>query len=201
MTVNITAGDAQGSRNDETVYQQIPTSAARVIIRALSARLDECEGTFFLADDEDTYDFYGETGWDMNPAAIERLLLDANLSAEEKDAIDQIGQPLIRKVVGLGQLVRINVGNRREEHAATISVDGTCVDEPAMNVCYSNAQHALAAFGQRLPQVTDLFTYKASEILEREDTATGGDRYVTGLLEIARYAVKRFGPSATLRVC
>ncbi|MFC5506089.1 hypothetical protein [Bosea massiliensis] len=201
MTVNITAGDAQGSRNDETVYQHIPTSAARVIIRALSAGLDECEGTFFLADDEDTYDFYGETGWDMNPSAIERVLLDGTLSAEEKTAVDQIGIALIRKVVGLGQLVRINVGNGREQHAATISVDGTCVDEPAMNVCYSNAQHAFAAFGQRLPKVTDLFTYKASEILERENSAADGDRYLTGLLDIARYAVRRFGPNATLRVC
>ena len=44
----------------------------------------------------------------------------------------------------------------------------------------------LLRLAQRLPKVTDLFTYKASEILERENSAADGDRYLTGLLDIAR---------------
>lgn len=200
MTVTISAGDAQGSRKEETLYQQVPTDAARALLRLLDANIGADEGTFFLAEDEDTYAFYGELGSDVAPNAIERLLAGDNLTAEAKSIVDQLGADTIQKLTSLGQLVRINVGNRVEEHVATISTDGTCADEPVMDVCYSSAKHAFRAFGHDLPKVTEVFTYKAGDITARHHIAENGDRYLTRLLGVAQYAVKRFGPNATLLV-
>lgn len=200
MTVTISAGDAQGSRNEETLYQTVPTEAARALLRLLSGRLEPAEGFFFIAEDDDTYEFYGELGSDIAAGAIERVFADETIAAEAKAIVDQIGADLIQRLVSLGQAVRINVGNRMDKHAATISTDGTCADEPTMDVCYSNARHAFRAFGHDLPKVTEVFTYKAGDIIAREDAAVNGDRYLTGLLGVAQYAVKRFGTEATVLV-
>lgn len=200
MTVTISAGDTQGSRNEETLYQTVPIDAARALLRLLSGRLAPEEGFFFIAEDDDTYDFYGELGSDIAPGAIERVFADETVAAEAKPIIDQLGADMIQKLVSLGQTVRINVGTRMEKHAATISTDGTCADEPTMNVCYSNAKYAFCAFGHHLPRVTEVFTYKAGDIIARRDAAANGDRYLTGLLGVAQYAVKRFGTEATVLV-
>lgn len=200
MTVTISAGDAQGSRNEETLYQTVPTEAARALLRLLEGHLTADEGTFYLADDKDTYDFYGELGSDVAPAAIERVLVGDTVTPEAKSIVDQLGFDLIQKLSSLGQNVRINVANRMDKHVATVSTDGTCADEPVMDVCYSSAKFAFRAFGQDLPKVTEVFTYKAGDILARDEVADCGDRYLTGLLGVAQYAVKRFGPDATLLV-
>lgn len=200
MTVTISAGDAQGSRNEETLYQQVPTDAARALLRLLDADLGADEGTVFLASDEDTYDFYGELGSEISPAAIGRIFAGENLTADAKAIADQIGVDLIQKLISLGQVIRINVGNRMEAHVATVSTDGTCADEPVMDVCYSTARYAFSVFGQDLPKVTEVFTYKAGDIVARDHVADNGDRYLTRLLGVAQYAVKRFGPNATLLV-
>ena len=54
-------------------------------------------------------------------------------------------------------------------------------------------------FGRDLPTVTEVFTYKAQDILAGEADVTE-DHYGTRLLGVAQYAVKRFGPDATLLV-
>ena len=136
MTVTISAADAQGNRNEETVYQRVSTDAMRALLKVLAANAETGEGTFYLADDADTYAFYGELGCDVAPAALKRILgTPENITAETRKAVEDFGPELIQKLINLGQLVRFNVGNSVEKHQATVSTDGTYADEPVMDVC------------------------------------------------------------------
>lgn len=197
MSVTISAGDAQGNRNEKTLYRRVPISAARALLKVLEENAREEEGVFYLAGDADTYAFYGELAHDVTPAALQRILgTPENLSPENKAAINEFGTALLKKLIDLGQFVRINVANSMEKHRATVSTDGTMADEPVMEACHSTARRAFQRLGQDLPRVTEVFTYKARDFAGKVDA----DNDVKRVQQVAQYALTRFGPEATLLV-
>lgn len=197
MSVTISAGDAQGSRNEKTLYQRVSTSATRALLQVLKENASPDEAVIYLADDADTYAFYGELAHDVTPAALQRILGNSeNLTAETKAAINEFGPNLLKKLIDLGQFVRINVANSMDKHQATVSTDGTMADEPVMEACHSTARRAFQRLGQDLPRVTEVFTYKARDFAGKDDA----DNDVRRLQQVAQYALTRFGPEATLLV-
>lgn len=198
MTVDISACGPDGERHDEHLYRDgLDANAIRVLVAALKPLLPN--DAVYPAKTEDDWQFYGVLAHDLHPddfnGAIARLRTEGDEAV--KAALATLGDDLLTELGSQGQRIRLSaspyMGENGREFDVTVATDGNALDEPTRNLCVSNAKALYRAYGLSEPDGREFHCVRADEILARAAGKIGND-----LARIAAYALKRFGPDATV---
>ncbi len=169
----------------------------RTLVEALEPLLPEY--SVFKPHDEDEWLFYGVSVSDVHPDLFNAAMatLRASGSAEVKAAIAKLGDDLLTELGAQAQLVSLSANPWRKDgkvqFSATMSTDGNALDEPTRNACLSNAQALYREYGLSVPNGRDWHLLPAADVLKAAEGRRSND-----LVKIASWAVKSFGPEATV---
>ena len=200
MALTITAADANGLRPEGRVCRTISVEAARAMIRLIQRHMSEGQADVTTFDDEAEVSHYGEDAQINDPAAFGMVFLDRSaFNAADNQTIDAFGRDLIQSIVSLDQVTKLQVPPAWTGLEPYVETDGVGAHEPSLNVCPTNADRALRQFGLEFPY-RDSVTFNARELLAAEDSSRRYDSHARGLLEIAAFALHRFGPQATIAI-
>ncbi|KAG5182048.1 hypothetical protein JKP88DRAFT_255999 [Tribonema minus] len=193
MAVTITAADANGLRPEGRVCRVLSTDTARAMIRLVQRRLTREQADVTTFDDDVEVRQYGEDAEIKDPAAFGAIFLDRSaFDAADNSIIDAFGQDTIKEIVALDQVTRLQVPPAWTGLEPYVESDGLGAAEPVLSVCPTNADRALRQFGLEFAYQGSA-TFNAREVLAAEDTSRRYDDHAQGLLEVAAFAVHRFG--------
>lgn len=198
MTVNITACGPGGHREHKHFYRAgLDPFAMRTLVEAMAPLLPEY-GAFTPAD-EDDWLFHGVSVFDTHPDIYNATIatLRASGSVGVKAAMEKIGDELLTELGRQGQLVQLSVNPWRKDgetlFSVTMSTDGNALDEPTREACLSRAQALYADYGLSEPDGQDAHVLPAAQVLKAAE-----GRRTNDLVKIASWAIKTFGPEATV---
>lgn len=198
MTVNITACGPEGHRDYKHFYREgLDALAMRKLVEALTPLLPEY--STFTPADEDDWLFHGVSVFGTHPDLFNAAMatLRASGSDEVKAAIAEIGDDLLTELGSHAQLVQLSVNPWRKDgetqFSVTMSTDGNALDEPTREACLFRAQALYADYGLREPDGQECHVLPAAQVLK---AAKG--RCTNDLVKIASWAIKTFGPEATV---
>lgn len=198
MTVNITACGPAGHRECKHFYREgLDPLAMRTLVEAMAPLLPEY-GTFTPAD-EDDWLFHGVSVFGTHPDIYNASMatLRASGSDEVKAAIATIGDDLLTELGSQAQLVQLSVNPWRKDgethFSVTMSTDGNALDEPTREACLFRAQALYADYGLSEPDGKDAHVIPAAQVMKAAQGRRSND-----LVKIARWAIKTFGPEATV---
>lgn len=198
MGLLIYAADANGNRAEDRIYKDLPTAVGRAFLKLISEKLTDEHAAIALAHDDEDFAFYGEFASEIEPAALAAAFCDTSAFDDAaRSVITAVGLDVIARAAELNQLVRVAVMPSWGGHQATISTDGIRVDEPTIDACYSNALRAFAALGHTV-DTAQKSTVRARDLLDREGPFSRDDHHTSRLLDVASFAIHRFGPEATV---
>jgi len=200
MAVTITAADADGMRPEGRVSHRLSIDTARAMIRLIQRRLGDGQADVTTFEDELEVRHYGEDAQINDPGAFGAVFLDrAAFEAADNDTIDAFGRDTIQRIVSLDQVTRLQVPPAWTGLEPYVETDGIGAHEPSLNVCPSIADRALRQFGLQFAYQGSAIV-NACEVLAAEDSSRRYDDHAQGLLEVAAFAVHRFGPHATIAI-
>ncbi len=198
MSVNITARGPEGHRDFKHFYREgLDVPSMRILIEALHPLLPD--DLVYTAADEQDYEWYGVLASDVHPDRFNVAMTELRRSgsAAVKGAIAKIGDAILTELGAQSQRVRLEVRpystDQGRKYAAHVSTDGSALDEPMRNMCINRAQDLYLDYGLSEPDGQEWHVLPAVQVL-----AAAEGRRPNALVPIATWAIKTFGPEATV---